>query len=419
LNLINANSLQIPLADQCVQMVVTSPPYWALRDYGVEGQLGLEATPEEFVGKMVEVFREVWRVLRDDGTLWLNLGDSYSGGGRGGNGDEITGRAKNASQCSHFIAGKPKDLCGIPWRVAFALQADGWYLRSDIIWAKPNPMPESVTDRPTKAHEYLFLLSKQARYYYDQEAVREAFRTTDEHRATVDWVQGWASEGDHTAVAHSIPKSHKGSKFTSGKTAKENTGQGLRKDSPGGRNLRTVWNIATAPYSGAHFATYPPALVEPCIKAGTSERGCCPKCGAGWARVVEKGSASHDAETDSMYQDGAAANRLALLRQAARKNGGEYANQSTTTGWQPGCDCNAGDPVPCLVLDPFAGSGTTLLVARKLGRRAVGLDLSFAYLSEQARSRLSLDALEAWETGGLDGSKGSDLGDLPMFAGSK
>lgn len=120
-----------------------------------------------------------------------------------------------------------------------------------------------------------------------------------------------------------------------------------------------------------------------------------------------------------MYQDGAAANRLALLRQAARKNGGEYANQSTTTGWQPGCDCNAGDPVPCLVLDPFAGSGTTLLVARKLGRRAVGLDLSFAYLSEQARSRLSLDALEAWETGGLDGSKGSDLGDLPMFAGSK
>jgi len=152
----------LPFPDGIAHTCVTSPPYYGLRDYGVEGQIGLEETPEEFVSKMVAVFRDVWRVLRDDGTLWLNLGDTYSGGGRGGNGDNITGRGKNASQLSHRTFGVvgPKNLLGIPWRVAFALQADGWYLRQDIIWAKPNPMPESVTDRCTKAHEYIFLLSK-------------------------------------------------------------------------------------------------------------------------------------------------------------------------------------------------------------------------------------------------------------------
>lgn len=349
MNLVNANSLNIPLRDQCVQMAVTSPPYWGLRDYGVEGQLGLEATLEEFVEQMVRVFREVWRVLREDGTLWLNLGDSYSGGGRGGNGDEITGRAKNASQCSHFIAGKPKDLVGIPWRVAFALQADGWYLRSDIIWSKPNPMPESVTDRPTKAHEYLFLLSKRAHYYYDAEAVREPVSGNTHARISQDLAAqvgsfrangGNKTNGPMKAVLRG--SSRKLAEEGSGIKANRSMESALALQ-VSNRNMRSVWEIPTAPYSGTHFATFPPALVEPCIKAGSKP----------------------------------------------------------------------GD----MILDPFAGSGTTLLVARKLGRQAVGMDLSYSYLHDQARNRLSLDALEAWETGGMDGQKGESLADLPMFAG--
>jgi hypothetical protein len=284
---------------------------------------------------------------------------------------------------------------GIPWRVAFALQADGWYLRSDIIWSKPNPMPESVTDRPTKAHEYLFLLAKAQKYYYDADAVREGYPASTLERLKYP----------HGKTEHSY------NGWVNTKTTKEQT---MIEPNPAGRNRRTVWEIATQPYSGAHFATFPEKLVEPCIKAGTSERGVCPVCGAGWVRVVEKGSASHNGTTYTKYPDGwdtgpgshrtihrdgrsngTAAKRLALLRQAARENGGEYSNSTRTTGWQPACAHDA-DPIPAIVFDPFAGSGTTLVVARKLGRHGVGLDLSRKYLAENARARLELDKWDAW-----------------------
>lgn len=276
------------LPSESVQCCVTSPPYWGLRDYGVDGQLGLEKTPEEYVQKMVDVFREVRRVLKDDGTLWLNLGDSYVANATGGLSNRPTlmtgGRANQveaAKRPDKNVAGlKPKDLVGIPWRVAFALQADGWYLRSDIIWHKPNPMPESVTDRPTKAHEYLFLMSKSERYYYDHDAVKEP------------------------AV-----KGNAGSRFDTGKTGVNGAGRvqkGNREDHCT-RNRRSVWTVATQPYKGAHFATFPPKLIEPCILAG-----------------------SRDGDT---------------------------------------------------VLDPFAGAGTTLLVAKRLNRKAIGIELNPDYVA--------------------------------------
>lgn len=231
-----------------VQMCVTSPPYFGLRDYGHKGQIGLEETPDDYVQKMVEVFREVRRVLRDDGTLWLNLGDSYAAN-RGYQVPSTKGGPKHSD--SQSAGGKPsevppglkpKDLIGIPWRVAFALQADGWYLRQDIIWHKPNPMPESVRDRCTKAHEYVFLLSKSGRYYFDSEAMRE------------DAVKGAA-----------------GSSFNKGKTAEHQLGRSsdVERVEDGKRNRRSVWTVATRPYRGAHFATFPPALIEPCILAGS------------------------------------------------------------------------------------------------------------------------------------------------------
>ena len=242
--ILNANALNIPLADGTVQTCVTSPPYYGLRDYGTPGQLGLEQTPAEYVANMVDVFREVWRVLKDDGTCWLNLGDSYAANNSGNNGydDGRTNRDKRTAAGVPFGA-KPKDLLGIPWRVAFALQDDGWYLRSDIIWHKPNPMPESVTDRPTKSHEYIFLLTKSARYYYDQEAVREPHS------------REWWKETVNT---------------TGGECPDRNDGGNRQGDgTPAGRNRRTVWTVATQPYPGAHFATFPPKLIEPCILAGS------------------------------------------------------------------------------------------------------------------------------------------------------
>jgi len=216
------------LPDQSVHTCVTSPPYFGLRDYGHDGQIGLEPTPGVFVAKLVEVFREVRRVLRDDGTLWLNLGDSYA-------------RQEGL---------KPKDLIGIPWRVAFALQADGWYLRQDIIWHKPNPMPESVRDRCTKAHEYIFLLSKSQRYYFDSEAIKEDAVTPPAARDK-------ASEGYQADYP-------KGDRFSSGERVWGQDGK---------KNKRSVWTVATKPFKGAHFATFPPDLIEPCILAG------CPKDG--------------------------------------------------------------------------------------------------------------------------------------------
>ena len=254
------------MPEKSVQTCVTSPPYFGLRDYGNDGQIGLEPTPDEFVGKLVEVFREVRRVLRDDGTLWLNLGDSYASMNRSGRKDSPGVGAKqeikpiqtsvkwNAGDGSKFqwripafdTEIKPKDLMGIPWRVAFALQADGWYLRQDIIWHKPNPMPESVTDRCTKAHEYIFLLSKSEKYFFDNEAIKEDAKSKSEGIRF-----GGDKYGDSDDPKHATKSGNVSSEYTKA-------------------NKRSVWTVTTKPFSGAHFATFPPDLIEPCILAGSA-----------------------------------------------------------------------------------------------------------------------------------------------------
>lgn len=356
--IINANALSIPLADKCVHTVVTSPPYYGLRDYGTakwiggnsecdhkpdikprderprnnltggldymkakdpvyrdicgkcgairqDSQLGLEPTPDEYIANLVAVFRKCKRILRDDGTLWVNIGDSFAGSGCGTN-DYRTEKSRSINKSDVMFSKrppqqkelpgcKPKDLIGIPWMLAFALRADGWYLRSDIIWAKKNCMPESVKDRPTKSHEYIFLLSKSAKYYYDSEAIAEPSVR--------------AGEYNNSSETHSEYAMHRVVKV--GET----------------RNKRDVWTIATKPYKGAHYATFNPELITPCILAGAPEGG--------------------------------------------------------------------------IVFDPFVGSGTTVATAIQLGRRGVGIDLSFKYLNENAKARIDdvrLPLLEdAWK----------------------
>lgn len=330
-----------------VQCCVTSPPYYGLRDYGMPGQIGLEQTPAEYVAEMVALFRDVRRVLADDGTLWLNIGDTT----------------------------RNKHLQMIPARVALALQADGWWLRSDIIWHKPNPMPESTKDRPTSAHEHVFLLTKRASYYYDADAIREA----------------WT---DNRAGASGA----KSSKFAADGAMRSDGGV-TQAPTTSGRNARNVWTITPKPFKGAHFATMPPDLVERCILAGTSAAGQCPKCRTPWARVVEKGEPNLEAQ-----------------RACGGDAAGEYAGQSTkghdaagvqnasdvkrrilagmmhkrTTGWVQTCDCPAHTPAPQTVLDPFSGAGTTALVAQRTGRHSVGIELNPEYVAI-ATARVSAD----------------------------
>ena len=288
------------LPEESVHCVVTSPPYWGLRDYGVEGAIGLEPTLQEHLETIVTVFREVRRVLRKDGTLWLNYGDSYTAA-QGINKDgsprlpkvpttiqnvptdrkpgqqdlpagwstRKVSRTSRVTRDNNFGL-KPKDLVMMPARVALALQADGWWLRSEIVWHKPNPMPESVRDRPTSAHEKLFLLTKAARYFYDAEAVRVA-----------------CSPNTHARRKDRERAPRKGSDTYDRRAGTWKEKRTVAEQAEIGANLRNVWTIATHPFADAHFATFPPKLVEPCIKAGTSEKGCCPECGAPRVRVVE------------------------------------------------------------------------------------------------------------------------------------
>lgn len=374
------------MPDNLVDCVVTSPPYWGLRDYGIEGQLGLEKTPGEYISRVVEIFREVRRILKPEGTLWLNIGDSYATGagkvgecpGGGPQGEEwkrnygihrpgSQPRMNGITQPNRMpLEGfKPKDLVGIPWRVALALHADGWYLRSDIIWSKPNPMPESVMDRPTKSHEYLFLLTKSARYCFDQEAVRE--KATDTGR--INGINGRIEEPGARPPG-SNPRTLKRLDY-----------------SQCGRNIRSVWTIATQPFPEAHFATFPEALVEPCIKAGTSEKGYCPECGKAWVRVVEKKGGTtgkswvpHKEELKKGMSE-----KNSSVMQRAWENGGY---QVKTLGWQPTCACNA-DPIPGLVLDPFSGAGTVAVVAKRLLRDYIGIELNPEYV-KMSENRLAM-----------------------------
>lgn len=321
------------LPDQSVHCCVTSPPYYGLRDYGVDGQIGLEQTPDSYVAELVAVFREVRRVLRDDGTLWLNLGDSYATGGERSTGRNDTHRETPGGRGGSFRGGeqkatgqrdglKPKDLIGIPWRVAFALQADGWYLRSDIIWAKPNAMPESVKDRPTRSHEYLFLLAKSERYFYDADAIAEDAVTADPR--VVDGFVPKSVNGKHamdaggqSAAVRVVDNQRGHGRRHAGFNERWDAMERAEQHVAGKRNKRDVWTVSPAQFAGAHFATFPPALIEPCILAG------CPRDGT--------------------------------------------------------------------VLDPFGGAGTTGLVADRLGRNAILCELNPVYAA-MAAERIRQDA---------------------------
>jgi len=426
-----------------VQTCVTSPPYWGLRDYGLEpvlwdgdadcehewgiaieggegynnkgkrwnhghtretepgawnskvsqgsicqrcgawrGCLGLEPTPELYVQHIVEVFRAVWRVLRDDGTLWLNLGSSYAGSGKGqmGNGQHSSEHGtKQGTSAGTLVGGLPttyngfkaKDLIPTDWLCALALQADGWYLRSAITLCKRAPMPESVTDRPTNATEMMFLLTKKPRYFYDQEATKVKSIDPESLNGRKPRNDDAATQSDPDGMF----------RYRSGLTDPSRDGRLYPM-----RNLWNYWMITPSGSSDAHYATFSADFVEKPILAGTPEKGACAACGAPWERVVEKGFTSHSAQTATTYPTGMNANRLALLRQAARGTGREYVNESTTTRHRPACDCNAATE-PATVLDPFGGSGTTGVIAQKLGRRAVLIDAKEEYL-KMAKKRL-------------------------------
>jgi DNA modification methylase len=468
------------LPERSVQTVVTSPPYFGLRDYGtgeweggengcdhiekasarndlgpddlarraaafatgtgsgsqvsavqfkhecgkcgarrVDCQIGLEPSPDEYVAALVSVFREVRRVLRDDGTVWLNLGDSYATTHHGKHngsaseafndpGDAWRENVVHKRREKSIPSGcKPKDLIGVPWMVAFALRADGWYLRSDIIWSKPNPMPESVTDRPTKAHEYLFLLSKGPRYFYDADAIRES---NEAHGAS-----------DNGYRRHWNERPNNGATGT--------TGSYRMGSVEAGRNRRSVWTVATQPFLGAHFATFPPKLIEPCILAGSSPKAC-GVCGAPWRRVVERG---FDEETAEAIRSRSVRAGSKAAANEARRDGdlqslrGDEFNRLRrieTVGWEPSCqhrcsECRGAGyyttrwskqdrPCGCcggsgdddtgrsVVLDPFAGAGTTGVVSRMHDRRFIGIELNPAY-AEMARERIRIAEPQGWQ----------------------
>lgn len=480
-----------------VHCIVTSPPYYGLRDYGVPGQIGMEETIAAYVAKMVEVFEECRRVLRDDGTLWLNLGDSYAGSGGAGEWSrrktgkqEYAGPRNNNVNRTAACGLKPKNLIGIPWRIAFALQEAGWWLRADIIWAKKAPMPESVTDRPTRSHEHIFLFAKSSRYFYDADAVREDAAPQSIARIqqpNFDNQTGGPKDYGHNGVNGS----------RSMRKALENFAANP------GRNQRDVWELGPEPYPDAHFAVFPTEIPRRAILAGTSEKGCCPACGSPWKRTTARQFSPQSDVRDA-----------AKLAKSSRKgldgsNGwGETPRgtvSSTTTGWQPTCACGmpdgwqtddletiatptgqrAGDdpslqtgragmnrprgadegqrlmtrgeqrryaqqllqssqrdamaaeagpafahylrtdrigarpippdlldrwlrlgwlqqvtvpaweplpPIPCTVLDPFLGSGTTLAVAASLGRAGIGIELNPDYI-ELSRQRIERQQL--------------------------
>ena len=315
----DALSVLKTLEDESVNCCVTSPPYYNLRDYGVNGQIGLEETPEEYIQKLVEIFRQVRRVLTKDGTLWVNIGDSYAGSGKGAsnypdNAKKYKQGTNNGSVGSYLSKTassdcKPKDLIGIPWMLAFALRADGWYLRSDIIWAKNNPMPESVKDRCTKSHEYIFFLTKSPKYFFDDEAIAEPVKESTILRLSEPNLEN--QKGSYTpSKANGTMKAaaprYGGKKYTENPDMFYRTKSGRAYDFRPKRKKRDVWTVSTQPYKGAHFATFPPRLIEPCILAGCPENG--------------------------------------------------------------------------VVLDPFAGSGTTGMVARQHGRNFILIELNAEYV---------------------------------------
>jgi DNA modification methylase len=377
-----------------VQAICTSPPYLGLRSYQVPPTdwpavtyapmpglppvvvpaqtvcLGAEADPLAFVGHLVLVFRALRPALRDDASCWINLGDGYATTtGHAGASDKSTLATRPTARKTAGLVGcgnwrrevppgvAPKNLLGVPWRAAFALQADGWTLRSEIIWHKVAPMPESVTDRPTKAHEQVFLFSRSPRYFYDAESIAEDATYAG---ATVRLGAKSLSRGQANGMG----------------VAASGNGAAEFVTVAGRRNKRTVWSPPPAQFPGAHFATFPPELVRPMVRAGSSDRGACGVCGAPWRRCVERAKTGRGA-TASLHEDGlrakSSARSLGEKRQAYRALGLEHPPAPVTTGWAPSC-AHTESVVPCLILDPFCGSGTTLAVAREEGRAWIGID---------------------------------------------
>ena len=458
--ILHGDSLSIlrTLPDNSVQCIVTSPPYWALRKYDIpdivfdgdpacihewgdegirhkggpqgvtsqrvgranvdsqneahhtttgafcscgawRGQLGQEPTPDLFIRHMVEIFREARRVLRSDGTCWLNMGDCYSsqaGPQVAQTKWQIEGASdgQNLGRSRRPVDGlKPKDLVGIPWMLAFALRADGWYLRAEIIWAKGmsfcpsyagSVMPESVTDRPTRSHEQIFLLTKSERYFYDHEAVKE---------------QGVYQAGTRAAKGSGTREGNRrGSPKQDGTGNRRTTGFNERYFAPdddgyatydGKRNLRTVWAIGVEPFNEAHFATFPPDLVDPCLRAGTSQKGACVACGAPWERIVEYEPMPEEIK----QQFEAARNRTA--DDHGRDDGfttrrPNYTRKRIGETWEPTCACGESHVVPCVVMDPFAGSGTVGVVCERRQLDFIGIELGTTY---KAMAERRIDAV--------------------------
>jgi DNA modification methylase len=453
------------LPDESIHCVVTSPPYWGLRDYGLPpvlwggspscphiwdspipgnpkggtgtpngrnavgagcargerrgrfclscsawlGQLGLEPTAELFVEHLAGVFDEVRRVLRTDGTLWLNLGDTFQGDSPvrqssseafSDRWDPSQTRGRGGPRRSAARSGdlKPKDLAGIPWRVTLELQRRGWWLRSDCVWAKPNPMPESVRDRPTRSHEYVFLLTKSNRYFYDVDGVRQPYRPATRLRlsqATFDSQSG----GPKDYGSRSNRSARRALVNLKGRMMAPQIEDAPCRFSPLGANLRSVWWIPTQGYPEAHFATFPETLAETCIRAGTTDHGACRKCGNPLRRVVDvdykflskplsperprSGFATPKPKGQSDSISGSKATKAGGWNELPRA-----IRIPRTVGWKSSCSCGTDETLPSIVLDPFAGSGTTLAVARRLGRRSIGIELKPEY-ANLARHRTS------------------------------
>lgn len=409
IKLLNGHWIDIlkTLPDNSVHCVITSPPYYGLRSYLPANhpmkylELGNESTPFDYISKLAYGFEEVRRVLRKDGTLWLNLGDTYAtaafkwGGSQGHLAcKQNTNRGSKRAVKKDLRDFKYKDLMGIPWRVAIALQDNGWHLRLDNIWQKPNAMPESVPDRCNRVHEYFFHFSKSAKYFFDAHAIKEPSAGTAHSRGT--GVNPKANGPNSRMIRE---------RTEPGKTNKPNPSlwNNCRQNASFSaavtqpvlmRNKRSVWTVAIAPYRDAHYATFPPQLITPAILAGTSAKGVCANCGAQWRRVLKKAK-SGKTDYRGKYSSEKESNGTNLQRslKAARAQGGDHDNpfpQAQTVGWEPTCNCPDPWPIPATILDPFAGSFTVGMVARSLGRSAIGIELNPEYIEQgECRSNVT------------------------------
>lgn len=443
--LVQGDARRLPFRTGSVQTAVTSVPFWGLRDYGtarweggdadcrhaidgrhgpkqtgqaqsghaarsdrldrdacatcgarrVDRQIGLEPHPDDYVRSIVAACDEVWRLLRADGTFWLNIGDTYVtkpiGGASThdpkypGGRNRKEGLRANRTNCPAQLGLKHKDLALIPARLSLALQAAGWYVRCDIVQDKANGMCESAKDRPTRTHEYLYLLTKRPRYYYDRYAILEPATGNAHSRGNgINPKAKQAGRNSRANVDRDVRHAH-----VQRSRQNESFSAAAREVVPV-RNKRAVWRIASSSFKGAHFATMNPQVVENCILAGTSEAGCCSACGKCWRRIVERPKLPRNGEVQTNRRDGGLTAEDSIERTGLshfKYDQWLRANGPRTVGWEPACSCDAGEPVPCLVADCFSGAGTTGLVAARLGRRYVGLDLKHEYLT-MSRERI-------------------------------